>query len=50
MGLQLAGDHVIMLDVDPLSEAAAIEALHVCPGIPSPLVTSERFYMVHVFS
>lgn len=29
----LTGGHVIMLGADPLSQAAAIEALHVYPGI-----------------
>lgn len=35
----LAGGHVIMIGADPLSTAAAIEALHAYPGSPSPLVT-----------
>lgn len=39
----LKGGHVIMLGADPLSNAAALEALHAYPGKPQAIKTVYRF-------
>lgn len=44
----LTGGHVIMLGADPLSEAAALEALHAYPGRNDLLPPSETFWCIFV--
>lgn len=44
----LTGGHVIMLGADPLSEAAAFEALHAYPGRSDLLPPFETFWCIFV--
>lgn len=44
----LTGGHAIMLGADPLSKAAAIEALHAYPGKPYVSFTFNRDYILTI--